>query len=217
MALVQDEEPGFWPGYVAAVSGLVQGLLIMAMALGVAIYALGQLSQAKRAAPLEPARRAPAASGQAPAGFAREARLPLPAPVPPVGLSGPAPTPAPIPAVREGDPAPIQAGFAGDAVILPTSAVPGLIASLYRAGGAGVTRWRITIPADVSDPREQRAAYLRLLGLRALLVRHGIAPSAIDLWIDAGAPAVGGAGRVARIEPAPEAPAGPAAPAGDRP
>jgi hypothetical protein len=39
-----DEDPGFWPGYVAATAGLVQGMLIMSMALGIAIFALGRIS-----------------------------------------------------------------------------------------------------------------------------------------------------------------------------
>ena len=34
-----DEDPGFWPGYVAATAGLVQGMLIMSMALGTPLSA----------------------------------------------------------------------------------------------------------------------------------------------------------------------------------
>lgn len=202
MAAVHDDEPGFWPGYVAAVSGLVQGLLIMAMALATAIFALGQLARA----PAGPAGKGGAGQGaqpiaaapftRPPLGAPRAELLPLAPPVPIAGLDGPA-----LAAPRVAGPvAGITAGFQGDAVVLPQSAVPGLIGSLYRAQGAGVTRWRITIPADLANPREQRAAYLRLLGLRSVLVRQGIAPDAIDLWIEeAGSP--GGASRNARIEP----------------
>jgi hypothetical protein len=45
MAGGSDDDPGFWPGYVAATAGLVQGLLIVSMALGVSIFGLGQLAE----------------------------------------------------------------------------------------------------------------------------------------------------------------------------
>lgn len=209
MASVHDDEPGFWPGYVAAVSGLVQGLLIMAMALAAAIFALGQIS---RKAPALAGGRPPLPAAPAPAGAPRADLLPLAVPVPPAaGQAGPAPL---QPQVAGSVPR-IVAGFQGDAVILPDSARPGLIVAIYRAQGAGVQRWRITMPASLDDPRDQRAAYLRLLGLRNLLVQQGVAAGAIDLWIEQGGAV--GATREARIEPIDASGAPVALPAGDRP
>ena len=194
MASMDDEEPGFWPGYVAAISGLVQGLLIMAMALGTAIFVLGQLAkvQAKAEAQNTAPRHDPA--GLVPQGPPAPTLL---APLPPAGQGGLAPE-APD---QVGGPAQISAGFQGDAVVLPGSAVPDVLASFDRARAAGVKRWRISIPADLNDPRDQRAAYLRLLGLRALLIQHGAQAGDIDTWIESSA-AASGETRVARIEPA---------------
>lgn len=208
MASVHDDEPGFWPGYVAAVSGLVQGLLIMAMALGAAIFALGQIS---RTAPVPVGGRPPLPVVNVPAGAPRAERLPMPVPVPAAGQAGP----APLQPRLAGPEARIVAGFQGDAVILPDSARPGLLAALYRAEGAGVQRWRITIPADLANPRDQRAAYLRLLGLRSLLVQHGVPGTSIDLWIEQGNAAA--ALREALIEPLDSAGATIPLPVGDQP
>lgn len=82
---------------------------------------------------------------------------------------------------------------------IPTSAAGPLLASVDAAQAAGARRWRISIAADLKDPRQQRAAYLRLLGLRALLVRHGLPAATIDLWIESGTPDL--PWREARIEP----------------
>lgn len=51
MAGANDDDPGFWPGYVAATAGLVLGLLIVTMALGISIFALGQLADLEPVAP----------------------------------------------------------------------------------------------------------------------------------------------------------------------
>ena len=72
-------------------------------------------------------------------------------------------------------------------MILPDSAVPGLVLRIAQARGAGAQRWRVMIPANVADPREQRAAYLRLMSLRHLLLQQGYGPADVDLWIDSSA------------------------------
>lgn len=95
MAATHDDDPGFWPGYVAAVSGLVQGLLIMAMALATAIFALGQLT-----------RQSPPAGGEKPAAAAGGRTVPArpaPAAVPPVLSAAPQPDPAAAQAARAGE------------------------------------------------------------------------------------------------------------------
>lgn len=207
MAAANDDDPGFWPGYVAAVSGLVQGLLIMAMALATAIFALGQLARSSPPAGGVAAARAagvpPAALRPPPPPSAAAVPQPDPAarlaPAGPLtaraaGLAGTAPAPVAVPGA-----AAIRTGFQGDAVAIPASAAEPLLAGVDAARASGAQRWRITIGADLHDPRQQRAAYLRLLGLRALLVRHGLPAATIDLWIESGASEQ--LSREARIEP----------------
>lgn len=192
MAAFDDEEPGYWPGYVAAVSGLVQGLLVMAMALGAAIFALGQLAQL----PTPAAGSRPAApASHDPVGFVPPEPVPL-SPEVTVGQAGQAPT---VPVI-EGTTAQFNAGFQGDAVILPDSALPGLFGRIAQARDAGARRWRVSIRADLREPRQQRAAYLRLLGLRSLLVQQGVRAADVDLWID-DSRTEGPTGGTARIEP----------------
>ncbi len=153
-----DDDAGFWPGYVAAVSGLVQGLLIMAMALGVSIFALSQVG-IKGKLP-----------GDGPQGLPR-----APAPLPPPQEQAP-PLPEAPPAAR-----PMRISFLGDAVLLPPSVRKLVGSAIENRQAMGVARWQIELTADLEDPRARRAGYLRVMGVRSLLMSAGIPAEAIDV------------------------------------
>lgn len=204
MAGGHEEEAGFWPGYVAAVSGLVQGLLIMAMALGISIYALGRLA-ATAAAGAKKAAVAPVlppALGETPVPALPpfEAGVPPPAP-PPLATIGPQPSPPrglPVP------PRIITATvtFFGDAVDLPATSVADVkdILEAHRSGGA--ERWRLTLAADLSNPRERRAGYLRLMAIRSVLIGSGIPAGQVQLQLVAReAGSAGDGSAVAELQP----------------
>lgn len=203
MAGGHEEEAGFWPGYVAAVSGLVQGLLIMAMALGISIYALGRLAAsatagAKKAA-VAPA--APPLAGQPPG----PALPPFDAGAPP--LPPPVPTTGPQPAPARGVAAPPRTivaavTFFGDAVDLPSTSIGDIqaIVAAHKAGGA--ERWRLTLAADLDNPRERRAGYLRLMAIRGILVDGGVAPDRVQVQLMPRAAAGAGEGSaIAELQP----------------
>lgn len=204
MAGGHEEEAGFWPGYVAAVSGLVQGLLIMAMALGISIYALGRLAAsatagAKKAA-VAPA--APPAAGQPPGPalppFDAGAAPPLPPPLPTMG---------PQAASARGIPASpniivATVTFFGDAVDLPATSLGDVqnIIAAHKAGGA--ERWRLTLAANLENPRERRAGYLRLMALRGILIESGVAADRVQAQLVGRAAAGAGEGSaVAELQP----------------
>lgn len=200
MAGGHEEEAGFWPGYVAAVSGLVQGLLIMAMALGISIYALGRLA-ASAAAGSKKAAVAPASppvSGQPPGpalppfdlGRAEPAPLPGPPPVPPRGI--PAPPEIIVATIT----------FFGDAVDLPPTSAGDVrsIIDAHKAGGA--ERWRLTMAANLENPGQRRAGYLRLLAIRNIVMATGVSADRVQLQLTGRQAAGAGEGSaIAELQP----------------
>lgn len=174
MAGHEDEEAGFWPGYVAAVSGLVQGLLIMAMALGISIFALGQLAQQRKISDKS------VASGPRPQvailstpqtsqyRVLHEPRRPI---VPP--------SRQPLGSEKTDTVAAFKLGFTEDAVILPKSSVPSITEAIAQGENQGAFTWRIFAEADLTNPHLRRAAYLRLLSVREALAAAGLRPDRI--------------------------------------
>lgn len=175
MASGHEEEAGFWPGYVAAVAGLVQGLLIMAMALGISIYALGKLAVAEEYAE-QAAKDQAARDKAAAAAAARDVAGPWPvgprpaaAPPPPPPLLQPRPVGLPVATALVG-----TISFYGDAVDLPDTSAGDVAAMVARHRAAGAVRWRLTLAAPLADPRARRAGYLRLLSIRRALLAAGV-------------------------------------------
>lgn len=199
MAGGHDDDAGFWPGYVAAVSGLVQGLLIMAMALGISIWAIGQLAvssdraaRAKKAAERADQGAGSGASGLASAPSPTSSLRPSASSGPQSGTQGAAGSPG----AQPGAPRPAEAivariSFFDDAVDLPDASAQDVatIVAAHRAGGGA--RWRLTLGADLSNPRERRAGFLRLLSVRKVLLGSGIEADRVQLELVAGAAGAG--------------------------
>jgi hypothetical protein len=167
-----DDDPGFWPGYVAATAGLVQGMLIMSMALGIAIFALGSVSSggpdgsARPIGPGGPLDIAPV--------------LPALAPVPiPERMAMRAAAPIPDDALR-----PIRVSFEGDATVTPASTATIIGDAISERGALGVRRWLLVSSGDLSDPRQSRATYVRIMGVRAVLMNLGVPSNAIEMRME---------------------------------
>lgn len=185
-----DEDPGFWPGYVAATAGLVQGMLIMSMALGIAIFALGSVStggpegSARPIGPGGPLDAAPL--------------LPALAPVPiPERMAMRAAAPIPDEALR-----PIRVSFEGDATVTPASTASVIGDAISQRGALGVRRWLLVSAGDLTDPRQSRATYVRIMGVRAVLMNLGVPSNAIEMRMEnAGTSTTDAGGGAVLIEP----------------
>jgi hypothetical protein len=185
-----DDDPGFWPGYVAATAGLVQGMLIMAMALGISIFALGTLSSGGQDVSVRPA--GPGGALNAPPD------LPALAPVRELARIGqPAAPPIPDDALR-----PIRVSFEGDATVTPLSTASVIGDGIAARRSLGVQRWLLVSTADLSDPRQNRASYVRIMGVRAVLMDLGVPSTAIEMRMEnSGASASEEGGGTVLIEP----------------
>ena len=189
MSAHDDDDPGFWPGYVAAVSGLVQGLLIMTMALGISIYALGQLAKASGPSmtpptgpdePLPPPRAAPLPRLMSEI-LVPQQRAPLPAgSAPPAETSAEPVIDASVTPPAVGGKA-IRIAYLGDAVTLPRSSEAALGEAIDADRKAGAAGWRVVLAADLDVPRERRAGYLRLMSVRSILLKRGVPAEKISV------------------------------------
>ena len=174
------EDPGFWPGYVAATAGLVQGMLIMSMALGIAIFALSSVSSGgpegsvRPIGPGGPLDVAPTLPALAPEPIPQRMALPAAAPVPDAALR------------------PIRIAFEGDATITPSSTANVIGNAISERAALGVRRWLLVSAGDLSDPRQSRAAYVRLMGVRAVLMNVGVPANAIEMRMDNAGPSAAG-------------------------
>ena len=167
-----DEDPGFWPGYVAATAGLVQGMLIMSMALGIAIFALGSLSKggpdgsARPIGPGGPLDIAPSLPALAPAPIAERMAMPVAPPISGAALR------------------PIRVSFEGDATVTPPSTANVIGNAISERSILGVRRWLLVSAGNLSDPRQNRAAYVRVMGVRAVLMNLGVPSNAIEMRME---------------------------------
>jgi hypothetical protein len=201
-----DEDPGFWPGYVAATAGLVQGMLIMSMALGIAIFALGSVSSggpegsARPIGPGGPLDVAPL--------------LPVLAPVPiPERMAMPIMVPVPDEALR-----PIRVSFEGDATVTPPSTASIIGDAIAEREALGVRRWLLVSAGALSDPRQSRATYVRIMGVRAVLMNLGVPGTAIEMRMEnTGTSTTDAGGGAVLIEPLGGGRPGTSTPTGDQP
>jgi hypothetical protein len=185
-----DDDPGFWPGYVAATAGLVQGMLIMCMALGISIFALGAVSKGGPDGSLRPV---------GPGGPLDEAPiLPALAPVPvPQRMAVPPSQPIPDDALR-----PIRVSFEGDATVTPSSTANIIGNAIAERGALGVRRWLLVSEGNLTDPRQSRATYVRIMGVRAVLMNLGVPANAIEMRMENSGPSATDDGEAAvLIEP----------------
>ena len=201
-----DEDPGFWPGYVAATAGLVQGMLIMSMALGIAIFALGSVSTGDpegNARPIGPGGPLDAAP-----------LLPALAPVPiPERMAMRAAAPIPDEALR-----PIRVSFEGDATVTPASTASVIGDAISQRSALGIRRWLLVSAGDLTDPRQSRATYVRIMGVRAVLMNLGVPSNAIEMRMEnAGTSTTDAGGGAVLIEPLPGRNPGASSQAGEQP
>lgn len=185
-----DEDPGFWPGYVAATAGLVQGMLIMSMALGIAIFALGSVASGGpegSSRPIGPGGPLDAAP-----------LLPALAPVPiPERMAMRAAAPIPDEALR-----PIRVSFEGDATVTPASTASVIGDAISERSALGIRRWLLVSAGDLTDPRQSRATYVRIMGVRAVLMNLGVPSNAIEMRMEnAGTSTTDAGGGAVLIEP----------------
>lgn len=182
------EEPGFWPGYVAATAGLVQGMLVMSMALGIAIFALssvvsgGPEGSVRPIGPGGPLDVAPSLPALAPEPIPERMALPAAAPVPDVALR------------------PIRISFEGDATVTPASTASVIGDAISERRALGVRRWLLVSAGDLSDPRQSRATYVRIMGVRAVLMNLGVPANAIEMRMENAGPSTGASGGAVVIE-----------------
>lgn len=167
-----DDDPGFWPGYVAATAGLVQGMLIMAMALGISIFALGELASGGN----KPQSTRPVGPGGP---LDAPTRLPALAPQPVQPLQPAAQLMPPSAALS-----PVRVGFEGDATVTPASTAAVIGEAVQSRRALGANRWRILGTGDLQDPRQNRATYLRIMGVRAVMINVGVPADSIEMKME---------------------------------
>ena len=201
-----DEDPGFWPGYVAATAGLVQGMLIMSMALGIAIFAMSSVSSggpegsARPIGPGGPLDVAPVLPALAPGPIPERMATPIMAPVPDEALR------------------PIRVSFEGDATVTPPSTASIIGNAIAERGALGVRRWLLVSAGDLSDPRQSRATYVRIMGVRAVLMNLGVPGTAIEMRMEnTGSSTTDAGGGAVLIEPIVARNPGASIPTGDQP
>jgi hypothetical protein len=142
------------------------------MALGIAIFALGSVSSGGPDGSIRPI---------GPGG--------------PLDIAPPLPAlaPAPIPerramrtAVPISDAAlrPIRVSFEGDATVTPSSTANVIGNAISERGAMGVRRWLLVSAGDLSDPRQSRAAYVRVMGVRAVMMNLGVPSNAIEMRME---------------------------------
>lgn len=201
-----EEDPGFWPGYVAATAGLVQGMLIMSMALGIAIFALGSVSTGgpegspRPIGPGGPLNIAPVLPALAPIAIPERMVVPAEAPIPDEALR------------------PIRVSFEGDATVTPPSTASVIGDAISERAALGVRRWLLVSAGDLADPRQSRATYVRIMGVRAVLMNLGVPGNAIEMRMDnAGPPTADTGDGAVVIEPLVAKNLGTSTPTGNRP
>jgi hypothetical protein len=206
----------FWPGYVAAISCLVLGLLLVASIVATLISQLGLIgAKYSQALVAEMLRRA-----QAPV-VVEPARPPAaPAPAPVVSLpAAPAPPPVVVPRDRPALPdLPnyLTLIFGEQLLDIPGEQREDIAQSLRGLTAPPDSRWRIWASAPESDLAQRRNTFRLMVAVRTFLGVQGITESRIELRLENG-PVTGAPGDIViRVGPA-AASSGAAAGAGARP
>jgi len=199
----------FWPGYVAAISCLVLGLLLTASIIASLITQLGVIAAdyaAKLLAGLEPpvVVQAPAPPRAAPA--------PPVAMAPPSAAAPPARTPRPV--------LPPQANhitliFGEQLLDIPVQQRAEIARSMRGLVAAPEARWRIWAAAPQDQLALRRNTFRLMVAVRGFVAAEGIPESRVELRLEDG-PGTGGPGDiVVRLGPVEAVPG--STPAGSRP
>ena len=205
----------FWPGYVAAISCLVLGLLLVASIVAALISQLGLIGAKYSAALLaEMLRRVevPAAQQPAPARAAVQApTVPAAVPVPPPPAAA-----VPQPPALPEPPNHVTLIFGEQLLDIPADRRDEINRSLRGLTASADARWRIWAAAPENDLTTRRNTFRLMVAVRTYLGSQGIAESRVELRLEDGAGTGGPGDIVVRFGPVQAAPAA-AAGAGARP
>ena len=208
----------FWPGYVAAISCLVLGLLLVASIIAALISQLGLIGvKYSQALVAEMLRRAETPAVVEPVRPA--------APQPPAPVVVPPPAPAPAPAVAPREQPVVLPDLANHVTLIfgeqlldiPAEHREEIARALRGLTAAGDSRWRIWASAPEADLAQRRNTFRLMVAVRTFLGVQGIAENRIELRLENGE-ATGAPGDILiRVGPVPAAPAAAGAGAGARP
>jgi len=226
-------EPGFqfWPGYVAAISCLVLGLLLVASVVASLTTQLGVIAADYNAALVAQALRRAAARAEAQAGaeaVAPAVARPAPAPAtPPAGpavaaqVEAPA-APPPGPAPAQSEPAvPVENHltliFGEQVTGIPPARRAEIAAALRDLSVPAGAPWRVWAVAPDGELARRRSTFRLMMSVRTFLAEQGVSEREVELRLLDG-PVVGNPGDIiVRVGPAQAGVAPPAAAAGGRP
>lgn len=221
----------FWPGYVAAISCLVLGLLLVASVVASLTTQLGFIAADYNAALLAQALRSAAARAEAQAGAEAVAVVvarPAPAATAPPGapaLMAPpeapaAPPPGPTPAPSE--PAlPVENHltliFGEQVTGIPPARRAEIAAALRELSVATGSPWRVWAAAPDGELARRRSTFRLMVSVRTFLAEQGIPEREVELRLLDG-PVAGNPGDIiVRVGPAQAGAALPSATPGARP
>lgn len=75
----------------------------------------------------------------------------------------------------------ISITFIGDTVEIPASSATEIVAAISMDAVSAAYKWRVVVPSYSNEPRASRAGYLRLVGLRSVLMDAGVPSDRIEL------------------------------------
>ena len=192
----------FWPGYVAAISCLVLGLLLTASIIASLItqlgfiaadYAAKLLALSQRVVVEQPARQAPAV----PSALARVLPAPVPGPLPPP----PSETRPVLPPQANH----LTLIFGDQLFEIPARDRPEIAQALRGLSAAPDARWRIWASAPQEPLAQRRNTFRLMVVVRTFLAAEGIPESRVELRLEDG-PGAGGPGdivvKLGPVEPA---------------
>jgi hypothetical protein len=224
----------FWPGYVAAISCLVLGLLLVASVVASLTTQLGLIAADVNSALLAQAFRRAAARAEAQAqgdaaAVARPAAAATAVAVAPPSVAPPLPLPAeppvvPLPAATAPAALPQAAVdnhltliFGEQVSGIPPERRPEIAASLRELTVAPGSSWRVWATAPDGELARRRSTFRLMVAVRTFLAEQGIPERAVELRLLEG-PVTGNPGDiVVRVGPAQAGVTTPAAAAAARP
>ena len=153
---------GVWPGYVAAVAGLVQSLMFVSAIVATVVYLMGMLGQAKHQTTEQ---------GAAPAKQAIQAPMPK--------VSKEAWARSPEYETKDGFRS-LSVLFPVDQVKLDAHTEQQVKHALSQLKAAGATQWRVIGHEKADEALSPRQAFFRVQTLRSALIASGIKVDRIE-------------------------------------
>ena len=152
----EEDSVGFWPGYVAAVASLVQALLLLSAVLAMAVFQMGMTIGQQMDAKAAMAMTIKMLSDS----DAKKAEQ-----------------------QKDDAEAPLNVSFSDAVWQLSESEVAQVLAELRQLQRQPVSRWRVWLPTQTDDPRKRRLGFLRVMALRNVLIKSGVAADKIDVQL----------------------------------